>query len=163
MRKLYALLAIVFLLCQCADGDGFATYIAGPASKVTRTQSLASAFAYTQVRWTACKINIRHATGIDCSCFVSRCWRPERPVSSAEFSSITLPISCHELKPVDILLTKGHDILFDRWLTDGCHLIGDESGPLPAWKVSCNHFPVKKLLNRGYAPRRYFQIIEPSS
>jgi hypothetical protein len=62
MRKLCALLPIVFFLCQCGNGDGFATYVPGPASKVTRTQALASAYAYTQVRWTPSTENILHGS-----------------------------------------------------------------------------------------------------
>lgn len=240
MRKICALLTIAFLLCQCGNGDGFATYVPDPASKVTRTQALASAYAYTQVRWKPSTKNIlhgsdadgifvqtpdlslqnpgpgrgywspdqeqismpyqwggfdtpssflgkirdgyaagdvatqakkqagdaavsKHAAGVDCSGFVSRCWRLSRPVSTAEMPTITTPISWDDLKSGDILLTKGHVILFDRWLTHGSNLVAYEAGPLPAWKVSCNHFSVKKLLQRGYAPRRYLYIIEPSS
>lgn len=240
MRPLVFLVPIVFLLCQCGNGDGFATYVPGPASKVTRTQALASAYAYTQVRWTPSEENLLHgsdtdgilvqtpdrslkhsgpgrgywtpnqeqismpyqwggfdtpatflgkirhgyaggdiatlakkqagdtavskrAAGVDCSGFVSRCWRLEKPVSTSEMPNITSPISWDELKPGDILLTQGHVVLFDRWLTPGSHLVGYEAGPLPAWKVSCNHFSVKKLLQRGYTPRRYLHIIEPSS
>ncbi|MGE9269505.1 MAG: hypothetical protein ACQKBU_01770, partial [Verrucomicrobiales bacterium] len=53
------------------------------------------------------------ACGIDCSGFVSRCWRLERPYSTRELPSICVPLkSWLQLSPGDILLNDRHVLLF---------------------------------------------------
>lgn len=81
----------------------------------------------------------RFAAGVDCSGFVSRCWRLSRPFSTRELPalSISLP-SWDELKTGDILIAPGrHVLLFIRWEgAEKDRFLGSEAGPLPVWKCA---------------------------
>ncbi len=46
----------------------------------------------------------RHATGIDCSGFISRCWRLPRSYSTRELQGICETVSWEQLQPGDVLL-----------------------------------------------------------
>lgn len=98
----------------------------------------------------------RHACGIDCSGFVSRCWRLSRPVSTRDLPSIcdALP-AWSDLKPGDILLNDRHVLLFAGWQFGGESVLAYEAGPKPAWKVASHGIPVQLLLAQNYRPFRY--------
>ncbi|MFM2221349.1 MAG: hypothetical protein RLZZ553_1097 [Verrucomicrobiota bacterium] len=104
----------------------------------------------------------QEACGIDCSGFVSRCWRLKRPYSTAELPTITRAISWEELLPGDILLNDRHVLLFAGWKHTASAILAYEAGPFPAWKVSANAIPTELLLQQQYRPRRYHHIIHPS-
>ncbi|MBP7949233.1 MAG: hypothetical protein KA004_06210 [Verrucomicrobiales bacterium] len=100
----------------------------------------------------------RHAVGIDCSGFVSRCWRLPRSYSTRE-----LPQLCDELAnwddllPGDILNTRNeHVLLFAQW-HDAAHtaLIVYETGSPPMWKVQRHPLMRKPLADWGYRAYRY--------
>jgi cell wall-associated NlpC family hydrolase len=99
------------------------------------------------------------ATGIDCSGFVSRCWRLSRPYSTAQLPAITQPITWGQLLPGDILLNNRHVLLFAGWQKPGSVILAYEAGPYPLWKVSSNAIPTERLFADGYQPRRYHHII----
>jgi hypothetical protein len=103
-----------------------------------------------------------HATGIDCSGFVSRCWRLSRSYSTAQLPEITAPIRWGDLQPGDILLKPGHVLLFGAWKRPGSLIIAYEAGPFPKWKVSCNFLTTERLIGDGFEPRRYLHIISDS-
>ncbi len=100
----------------------------------------------------------RFAAGVDCSGFVSRCWRLPRPFSTRELPalSISLP-SWDELKTGDILIVPGrHALLFIQWEGTGKDtFLGSEAGPLPAWKCGEHVFSRRMLECSGYRPMRY--------
>ena len=100
----------------------------------------------------------RFAAGVDCSGFVSRCWRLSRPFSTRELPalSISLP-SWDELKTGDILIAPGrHVLLFIRWEgAEKDRFLGSEAGPLPVWKCAERVFSRPMLENSGYRPMRY--------
>lgn len=94
--------------------------------------------------------------GIDCSGFVSRCWKLPRPYSTRELPSICQPLkSWSHLKPGDILLNDRHVVLFAGWLSEGEIIAGYEAGPKPVWRVNSCGIPVEVLVKDGYAPWRY--------
>lgn len=94
--------------------------------------------------------------GIDCSGFVSRCWRLDRPYSTRELPAICVRLdSWDALRPGDILLNDRHVLLFNRWLEKGEVLAAYEAGPIPVWRVNSSGIPVAKLRAEGYAPWRY--------
>jgi hypothetical protein len=98
----------------------------------------------------------RQACGIDCSGFVSRCWRLEKPHSTKELPSICDQLgSWQELKAGDILLNDRHVLLFAKWAADGESVQVYEAGPYPVWRVNAAGIRVDYLLERGYAPWRY--------
>ena len=101
----------------------------------------------------------RSACGIDCSGFVSRCWRLERPCSTRDLPSISSKLgSWEELKAGDILLNDRHVVLFAKWAKPGKSVHVYEAGPFPVWRVNAAEIPVKYLKERGYAPWRYHGI-----
>ncbi|WP_264485762.1 hypothetical protein [Luteolibacter arcticus] len=103
----------------------------------------------------------KEACGIDCSGFVSRCWRLSRPYSTKELPSICDKLqSWDELKPGDILLNDRHVVLFAKWAATGNSLYVYEAGPLPVWRVNAAEIRKDYLLARGYQPWRYRGIRE---
>lgn len=103
----------------------------------------------------------KEACGIDCSGFVSRCWRLSRPYSTKELPSICDRLqSWDELKPGDILLNDRHVVLFAKWSTPGTSIYAYEAGPLPVWRVNAAELRKDLLLERGYTPWRYRGIRE---
>lgn len=103
----------------------------------------------------------RDSAGIDCSGFVSRCWRLRRPHSTRELPSICDPIhDWNQLKPGDILLKQGHVLLFKAWLPGREKLQVYEAGIHPAWRVNRNSVHVETLKQEDYAAWRYRRILD---
>ena len=101
----------------------------------------------------------KSACGIDCSGFVSRCWRLSRPYSTQELPSICDKLaSWSELKPGDILLNDRHVVLFAKWSKPGSSAYVYEAGPFPVWRVNAAEIPKQFLIERGYQPWRYRNI-----
>lgn len=103
------------------------------------------------------------AVGVDCSGFVSRCWKLPRPYSTYEMAAITQPLeSFDELKRGDALnIPRNHILIFLYWANpERTAFIGTESGPLPTWKVARKKFSVAYLKALGYKPIRYKNILE---
>jgi hypothetical protein len=101
----------------------------------------------------------KQACGIDCSGFVSRCWRLSRPYSTQELPQICDPLkSWDDLKPGDIVLNDKHVLLFARWSRGHTWAYFYEAGPKPVWRVNAAEIPVESLRTRGYSPWRYHGI-----
>ncbi len=101
----------------------------------------------------------KHACGIDCSGFISRCWRLSKPVSTKELPGISDKLtSWDQLKPGDILLNQQHVLIFTKWARPGESVYVYEAGPYPVWRVNAAEIKVDYLLKRGYAPWRYRKI-----
>ena len=99
------------------------------------------------------------ACGIDCSGFVSRCWRLDRPYSTKELPSISVKLkSILQLQPGDIMLNNQHVLIFKEWSQNGNSMLVYEAGPYPVWRVNAARIPVKKLQAEGYWPWRYTGI-----
>ena len=100
----------------------------------------------------------RQAVGIDCSGFVSRCWKLRRSYSTRELPSLCRPVtSWPDLKPGDILNThNAHVLLFAGWEDSGkARLIAYETGCPPDWKVIRHAIDVAWLRRLGYQAWRY--------
>lgn len=97
------------------------------------------------------------ACGIDCSGFVSRCWRLSRPYSTSQLPEICTPLkSWLQLSPGDILLNDKHVLLFAGWDPARTKaVLAYEAGPFPVWRVNAASIPTSKLQREGYAPWRY--------
>jgi len=104
----------------------------------------------------------KDACGIDCSGFVSRCWRLAMPVSTKELPGICEKLGdWSELKAGDILLNHQHVVLFAKWSKAGASSVYVyEAGPFPVWRVNAAEIPVGYLKERGYQPWRYREIKE---
>ncbi|HWB06583.1 MAG TPA: hypothetical protein VG796_26395 [Verrucomicrobiales bacterium] len=100
----------------------------------------------------------RHATGIDCSGFISRCWKLPRSYSTRELERLcTLVSSWQDLLPGDILNTwNSHALLFAGWLDEShSRIIAYETGSPPDWLVVRHSITVDMLVKQGYVPLRY--------
>lgn len=100
----------------------------------------------------------RHATGIDCSGLISRCWNLPRSYSTRELPSLCFPLaSWDDLLPGDILnVHNAHVILFAGWHdADRTQLVAIEAGVPPHWLVVRRVVPRNRLASQGFAPFRY--------
>lgn len=103
----------------------------------------------------------KHAVGIDCSGFVSRCWKLERSYSTSELPSLCEALASYdELKAGDILNTPANHVLIFKAFTDASRtrILAYEAGSPPTWKVLLNDITVASLKAEGYRPMRYRQI-----
>lgn len=102
------------------------------------------------------------ACGIDCSGFVSRCWKLRRPYSTKQLPQICTRLKAwDQLKPGDIALNHQHVILFHRWeQRDELTFIGYDAGPTPVWSVHACGIPISVLNRDGYAPWRYSRMTD---
>jgi hypothetical protein len=102
-----------------------------------------------------------HAVGIDCSGFISRCWK-----LASKQSTETLPSLCKalpsvaDLKPGDIMNAPGgHVILFAKWLDDQkTSALFYESSPYS--KVTASTYSPTALVVTGFRPLRYKLIVD---
>ena len=102
-----------------------------------------------------------HAVGIDCSGFISRCWKLPKKYGTATLPSLCKPLaSPAELRPGDIMNTAGsHVILFARWLDDAkTRALFYEAEPYS--KVIASEHEIASLVESGFKPWRYRQMRE---
>ncbi|RYD72763.1 MAG: hypothetical protein EOP84_22620 [Verrucomicrobiaceae bacterium] len=102
-----------------------------------------------------------YAVGIDCSGFISRCWKLPKKQSTSTLPSICRPLaSPSELLPGDILnTTNGHVLLFAKWLDDEkSRALFYEAEPFS--KVITSERKIAEMINAGYKAFRYRQIRE---
>jgi len=100
----------------------------------------------------------KKAVGIDCSGFVSRCWKLPRSYSTRELPALCDPVAdLALLKPGDIFNTyNAHVVLFAGWTNDErTELTFYEAGSNPEWKVQLKKTPLSFLLEKGYTAWRY--------
>ena len=104
------------------------------------------------------------AVGIDCSGFISRCWKLPRSYSTRELAGLCVELkSWSELQPGDILNTfNAHCLLFAGW-DDATQkeIIAYETGCPPDWKVVSHSIGVQWLRSLGYRPFRYTKMGGP--
>jgi hypothetical protein len=94
--------------------------------------------------------------GIDCSGFVSRCWKLPKKHSTSTLETVSRKLaSPAELKPGDAMNTAGgHVLLFVKWLDDGkSRALFFEAAPFS--KTRASEWDVADLSAAGYQPLRY--------
>ncbi len=95
-----------------------------------------------------------HAVGIDCSGFVSRCWKLPRSFSTRELPQLCDPVTdLRQLKPGDIFNTHNkHVRLFAGWAdAERTRIKVYEAGV----RVALNEYVLKAMLDEGYTAWRY--------
>lgn len=100
----------------------------------------------------------KQARGVDCSGFVSRCWRLERHYSTRELPSLCRELdSMDELQAGDILNKYDeHVVLFKEWTDETKRsFMAYETGCEQSWKVTCHKVYVRPISRLGYKPLRY--------
>ncbi|RYD71703.1 MAG: hypothetical protein EOP84_24435 [Verrucomicrobiaceae bacterium] len=103
----------------------------------------------------------KHAVGIDCSGFVSRCWKLTRAYSTKELPSLCVPLtSFSDLRPGDILNSADNHVLIFKAFKDANkeRILAYEAGSPPTWKVLINDIPLSMLREQNYQPLRYSRI-----
>jgi hypothetical protein len=99
------------------------------------------------------------AVGLDCSGFISRCWRLPKKYATSTLPSVCVKLrSSAELQPGDILNQPGgHVVLFVRWL-DANQSRASFYEAEPFSKVRRSERNVPELLSAGYSPLRYRHV-----
>jgi cell wall-associated NlpC family hydrolase len=99
------------------------------------------------------------SVGVDCSGFISRCWGLPKHYSTRDFPTISDPIAWDDMQPGDIILKKGHVLMYAG--RQGGYIIGYESGPIPTWRVRRCAIHIDYLKKDGYSPWRYKYMTPP--
>ncbi|MEA3211545.1 MAG: hypothetical protein QOE70_4602 [Chthoniobacter sp.] len=97
------------------------------------------------------------AVGIDCSGFISRCWKLPKKQSTESLSSVCRTLaSPAELQPADIMNSAGgHVLLFVKWL-DGAKTRALFYEAAPFSKTRASEREIAEMAD--YVPMRYRQI-----
>ncbi|MGK0185265.1 MAG: hypothetical protein ACI9R3_001041 [Verrucomicrobiales bacterium] len=101
------------------------------------------------------------ACGIDCSGFISRCWRLDRAYSTRELATLCDPLAdFSSLQKGDLINKENvHALLFVRFLNaEKSRFLAYETGSPPTWKVVAHPIDVDYVRNLGYLPYRYRMI-----
>lgn len=99
------------------------------------------------------------AVGIDCSGFISRCWKLSRKHSTSMLFGISESLaSSRDLRPGDVMNTaEGHVFLFVRWLDDDRNTaLFYEASPFS--KTLASERKIAELETAGFTPLRYRKI-----
>ena len=103
------------------------------------------------------------ACGIDCSGFISRCWRLERAYSTRELPAICKKLdSFSDLKAGDLVNRHNvHALLFERFVDETENeMLAYQTGSAPSWKVLRYKVSVDYLKSMGYQAYRYKNMQE---
>lgn len=101
------------------------------------------------------------AVGLDCSGFISRCWKLRKKYGTSTLPGLCVPLrSTSDLKPGDIMnAAGGHVVLFAGWLDAGKDRARFyEANPYS--KVQACEFSVRDLAAGGFKPWRLRGIRE---
>ena len=95
-----------------------------------------------------------HAVGIDCSGYISRCWRLPRSFSTRELPQLCDPIpDLARLEPGDIFnLHNSHVRLFAGWADAARANVRVYEASA---RVICHDLPLQPMLDEGYSAWRY--------
>jgi hypothetical protein len=99
------------------------------------------------------------AVGIDCSGFISRCWKLPHKYSTSSLAEICQKLpSPDQLEPADIMNTEGgHVILFVKWMDETrTRALFYEAAPYS--KTLASERNIAELVAAGYTPMRYRRI-----
>jgi hypothetical protein len=108
----------------------------------------------------------RHAAGVDCSGFVSRCLKLPTVHDTAKLPSVCDELSdAKQLRPGDLLnIPRRHVVLCAGWSNpEKTWIYYYETGGGPQyWKPGLKQAPLAALLDLGYKPLRYRGMAHPS-
>jgi len=100
-----------------------------------------------------------YAVGVDCSGFISRCWKLGKKYGTSTLPSLCVALrSTAELKAGDIMnYDGGHVLLFGAWLDEAKDRARFYEAE-PYSKVIASEHSVRELAADGFLPWRYRQI-----
>ena len=99
--------------------------------------------------------------GLDCSGFISRCWRLTEKQSTSSLEGLCTKLrSLGELRSGDVLnAAGGHVVLFVKWLdTTQTRFLCYEAEPFS--RVRASERNAAEMVASGYAPMRYRKIVD---
>jgi cell wall-associated NlpC family hydrolase len=99
------------------------------------------------------------AVGVDCSGFISRCWKLDEKKDTGSLAALCTKLnSCAELRPGDVLnAAGGHVVLFVRWVdATQTRAVFYEAEPFS--RVRASERVVPEMIAIGYVPLRYRKI-----
>jgi hypothetical protein len=99
--------------------------------------------------------------GLDCSGFISRCWRLAEKQSTSSLAGMCVKLrTLGDLKPGDVLNTAGgHVVLFVKWLDQTqTRFVCYEAEPFS--RVRASERNAQEMVAIGYAPLRYKMIVD---
>ena len=100
----------------------------------------------------------KHAAGIDCSGFISRCWKLPRAFSTRTITALCEPLTdFRNLQPGDILnAPNSHVFLFKEWTAkDRSRMLVYSTGSPPLWAVQTGPLRTNQMAPLGYTAWRY--------
>lgn len=107
----------------------------------------------------------KHAAGVDCSGFVSRCLNLPVVHDTSQLPGVCRQLpGAHELRPGDLLnIPRRHVLLCAGWADkEKTWLYYYETGGGPDyWKPGLKKAPVAALMDLGYTPLRYRGMAQP--
>ena len=101
--------------------------------------------------------------GIDCSGFISRCWRLSAPFSTHEIAKICDPLpDFDDLRPGDAVNKEGEHIFLFAGVAENRpgHFIVYDVGCPPHWRAARHITPIEWLRKNDYRPWRYRGIVD---
>jgi len=101
------------------------------------------------------------AVGLDCSGFISRCWRLTEKQSTSSLAGLCVKLpTLGELRPGDALnQAGGHVVLFVKWLDDTqTRFLCYEAEPFS--RVRASERNAQEMIAAGYAPIRYRRMAD---
>jgi len=104
-----------------------------------------------------------YAAGVDCSGFVSRCWRLDRHYSTRDLPKLSKRLSSFsDLQPGDIINKHNVHVMLFAGFTDTTKqkFIAYQTGAPPSWKVQKYTLVTAEVQSWGFSPYRYKNIIQ---
>lgn len=104
-----------------------------------------------------------YAAGVDCSGFVSRCWKLSRHYSTRALPALCTRVMPYEdLQPGDILNKYNVHVMLFAGYTDESktHFTAFQTGAPPSWKVQEYTLNIREVLSWGFTPYRYNNLIQ---
>jgi hypothetical protein len=99
------------------------------------------------------------AVGVDCSGFISRCWKLPKKYGTSTLPELCIALrSPEELKAGDVMnYAGGHVVLFHRWLDDAKDRAEFYEAE-PYSKVLASERSTKEMFADGFKPLRYRKL-----
>lgn len=101
----------------------------------------------------------RESVGVDCSGFLSRCWKLTEHISTPDLPAISDRIAWQDVRMGDMLLRPGHVLLVDH--KSGDNFLIYEAASIPQSKVRRRFVSLEELERSQYLPWRYRFMAEP--
>lgn len=101
----------------------------------------------------------RESVGVDCSGFLSRCWKLTEHISTPGLPDLCDRIEWEDVRMGDMLLRPGHVLLVHRKSEDNFYIY--EAASIPESKVNRRVVGLEELKRSQYLPWRYRFMAEP--